>query len=119
MSGTHRLTVDAYAVQHPGRPSPQTIQSAAVHLVSLCALLGHGQEPEQAQRLIEAATARKATYHWLVPPDFRGTITVGTVAADPDPAAHARQVTAWASSVWQAWKTHHAQVEEWYRQLRA
>ena len=28
----HRLTVDAYAVQHPGTPSPQSIQSIGVHL---------------------------------------------------------------------------------------
>lgn len=31
----HRLTVDAYALQHPGKHSPQSIQSIAVHLVSL------------------------------------------------------------------------------------
>jgi hypothetical protein len=31
----HRLTVDSYAVQHPGRSSPQTIQSVCVHLLSL------------------------------------------------------------------------------------
>ena len=35
----HRLTVDAYAVQHPGRPSPQSIQSVALHLISLCLVL--------------------------------------------------------------------------------
>ena len=32
----HRMSVDTYAVQHPGQPSPQTIQSVAVHLIRLC-----------------------------------------------------------------------------------
>src|SRR5204863_8366917 len=31
----HRLTVDTYSVQHPGTPSRRSIQSVAVHLVSL------------------------------------------------------------------------------------
>ena len=31
----HRLTVDAYAVQHPGIPGRQSIQSVAFHLVRL------------------------------------------------------------------------------------
>jgi hypothetical protein len=28
----HRLTVDSYAVQHPGQPTAQSIQSVCVHL---------------------------------------------------------------------------------------
>lgn len=39
LMAAHRLTVDAYAVQHPGRPSPQSIQSVALHLISLCVVL--------------------------------------------------------------------------------
>jgi hypothetical protein len=31
----HRLKVDGYAVQHPGKPVRQAIQSVAVHLISL------------------------------------------------------------------------------------
>jgi hypothetical protein len=38
----HRLTVDTYAVQHPGRPTPQTIQSVTVHLISLSCVLERG-----------------------------------------------------------------------------
>ena len=35
----HQLTVDAYAIQHPGKPSAQSIQSVCVHLISLYASL--------------------------------------------------------------------------------
>lgn len=38
----HQLTVDAYCVQHPGTPSPQSIRSVAVHLVGLCLQLECG-----------------------------------------------------------------------------
>ena len=38
----HRLTVDAYSVQHPGTPSRRSIQSVAVHLVSLYLVLERG-----------------------------------------------------------------------------
>lgn len=31
----HRLTVDTYAVQHPGKPERRSIQSVAVHLIGL------------------------------------------------------------------------------------
>ena len=41
-AAVHRLTVDAYAVQHPGQPSPQSIQSVGVHLLRLCLILEHG-----------------------------------------------------------------------------
>jgi Family of unknown function (DUF5946) len=31
----HRMTVDAYCAQHPGKPERRTIQSINVHLVGL------------------------------------------------------------------------------------
>ena len=47
----HRMSVDAYAVQHPGRPSPQSIQSVAVHLISLCTMI---EKDASAPRLIHS-----------------------------------------------------------------
>lgn len=54
----HRLTVDAYAVQHPGRPSPQSIQSVAVHLISLCLILDRGGAPAARARVGGIGVAR-------------------------------------------------------------
>jgi hypothetical protein len=59
----HRLTVDAYAVQHPGKQSRQSIQSVGVHLVRLCLFLEHGLEPEKANDAMLAAAKLKSTYH--------------------------------------------------------
>jgi hypothetical protein len=35
----HSLTVDAYTVQHPGVPDRRSIQSVAVHSMSLCLVI--------------------------------------------------------------------------------
>src|SRR2546426_1032303 len=48
----HRLTVDAYAAQHPGVPGRRSSQSVAVHLMSLCLVLEQGLEPGAATRAI-------------------------------------------------------------------
>src|SRR5258708_15611979 len=63
----HRLTVDAYAIQHPGQPSPQTIQSVAVHLIGLYASL----RLQLPSRIVTAAIGRAADngqFQWLPPP---------------------------------------------------
>lgn len=59
----HRLSVDAYAVQHPGRPSRQSIQSVGVHLVRLHLFLEQGLAPEKANAAMLAAAKEKHTYY--------------------------------------------------------
>ena len=38
----HQLSVDTYAVQHPGPPSLRAARSVCAHLVALCLSLEHG-----------------------------------------------------------------------------
>ena len=108
----HRLTVDAYAVQHPGRPSPQSAQSVAVHLLSLYAVLERGMVPEAATRLIGRAV-EAGPYPWLAPPASRGAVTVADVVPAVSAEAHARAVRAWAEGAWGAWRDQHRQVQAW------
>ena len=49
------LLVDAYAAQHPGTPSPQSIQSVAVHLITLYGVLSKGGPFERALWLRQEA----------------------------------------------------------------
>ena len=109
----HRLTADAYAVQHPGRPSPQTIQSVALHLISLCAIFEQGVELEKATRIIAQAARRKERFTWLTPPSSTGAMTIADVALAEDATDHARRVTRWARSAWSAWSAHHPVVRQW------
>jgi Family of unknown function (DUF5946) len=109
----HRLTVDSYAVQHPGRPSAQTVQSVCLHLISLHLVIERGVAPAFATRVMEAAARAKERFVWLPPPTSLGAVTVADVAGMETPAQHAERVRAWAEAAWSAWAEHHATVRGW------
>ena len=113
----HRLTVDTYSVQHPGRPSPQTVQSAALHLVSLCLVLERGASSQEATRAIRIGATRKGCYTWLTPPSSTGSVTVADVLSAPAPDAHLAWVQKWAQDAWLAWQPHHDTVRTWVNEL--
>jgi hypothetical protein len=110
---THRLGVDAYAVQHPGRPSPQSIQSVAVHLIRLCLLLECGLEMNRANEAMLKATESKKQFVWLEPPPNKGSITVADIQGASSPEEHAQGALQWARSAWEAWGPHHSQIRLW------
>ena len=109
----HRLTVDAYAVQHPGRPSAVSIQSVAIHLISLCAILERGVELTEATKIIRQASRNTDRFIWLTPPTSRGALTVADVHRAAGAQEHARLVHEWAQSAWTAWSAHHATIRRW------
>ena len=109
----HKFTVDAYAVQHPGRPSPQSIQSVGVHLIRLCLMLEQGADAERATAVMQKAAADKLAFRWLEPPPSRGAITVADVHRAASAGEHATRVREWAESTWNAWSAHHATVRGW------
>lgn len=109
----HRLTVDSYAVQHPGRPSAQAIQSVCLHLISLCLVLERGLAVGYATRVMGAAAGAKERFFWLDPPTSLGAVTVSDVAAVATPPEHEERVRAWAEAAWSAWAAHHSTVRGW------
>jgi len=109
----HRLSVDAYAVQHPGKPSPQTIQSVAVHLVRLCLLLERSLPMERANDAMLKASEQEKKFVWLTPPASLGAVTVADVRDAQDVEAHMTAVRRWAQSAWEAWSPHHATIRSW------
>lgn len=111
----HRLSVDSYAVQHPGVPSRQSIQSVGVHLVRLCLFLEHQLAPEHANDAMLAAAKQKAQYQWLEPPPSLGALTTADVEAAVDATAHERLVRTWAAQMWSVWSPHHDTVRAWAR----
>jgi len=111
--GVHRLTVDAYAVQHPGVPSRQSIQSVGVHLLRLCLFLERGLSPEKANHAMLAAAKNKAQYVWLEPPSSLGVHTVADVEAAIGIEAHEAAVRAWASQMWDVWSPYRSKIRVW------
>jgi uncharacterized protein DUF5946 len=109
----HRLTVDSYAVQHPGHPTPQCIQSVCVHLMSLCLVVERGMDAGYATRVMGQAVRPKGRFVWLTPPRSLGDVTVVDVAAASTPTAHFAKVRVWAESAWSAWSEHHDAIRRW------
>lgn len=114
----HRLTVDAWAVQHPGRPSAQSIQSVAVHLVSLHAVLEMSMSHREATALIKMC-AEKGRFEWLEPPVAPHWLNVLQPLAATSAAEHSTMVREWACSAWKAWTQHHKQIRTWASHIRA
>ena len=109
----HRLTVDAYAVQHPGSTDRQSIQSIGVHLIRLCLFLEHGLTAENANDAMLEAGKYKHTFKWLEPPESIGVITAADVYKAKNIEEHKYMVRAWALSSWDAWSKHHDTIRAW------
>lgn len=109
----HQLTVDAYAIQHPGSASPQSIQSVCVHLVSLYALLERGL-PASLTPALRKRCAHSKAFSWLEPPANRGVLTVVHPLSAQTPSEHMQRVREWAQACWDAWRVHQPQVAQWF-----
>jgi len=114
------LMVDAYAAQHPGTPSPQAIQSVAVHLLVLYGVFVRGGDPGTAlwirRRALRVQNGRKhGRFQWLTPPAFAGSLTVADIAQAPTPPARAGLAGRYVEGVWVRWSASHAAtVATWY-----
>jgi hypothetical protein len=109
----HRLTVDAYAVQHPGKPSPQSIQSVGLHLIRLCRFLEQGLDARRANEAMLEAARHKHRLVWLEPPASLGAVTVADVIRATTAGEHKKRVLRWAQEAWNAWSEHHAVIRAW------
>jgi hypothetical protein len=109
----HRLTVDAYSLQHPAE-FMRSAKSYAAHLTGMYAALEMGA----------SAATNRAVQQWLngskvfPRPDnpiarARGVLTIAHVHAAVDPDDHIRRVREWALSTWRAWHAYHRLAMRW------
>lgn len=113
LADIHRLSVDAYAAQHPGTPSPQAIASVGLHLCRLVLLLDRGLPAAQANAAMLELGRHKRRFAWLQPPGSLGAVTVADVHAARSLDEHAAAARRWARSALDAWAPHRATVEQW------
>lgn len=112
LMATHRLSVDAYAVQHPGGQSRQAIQSVGLHLARLLVQLDRPMPPRETNDVMLEFGRRKHTLQYLGPPnsfDF----TMADVAPHIGAETHGETVRYWAQSALSSWREHHAYIEAW------
>jgi hypothetical protein len=107
LGNIHRLTVDTYAVQHPGQPSRKSTQSVWGHLVSLYCVLERKTNGDIAREMLKKFIESKPKLGWLKPPSFEGTFTVADVVTAKTEDEHIALVRKWAESVWKAWYSIH------------
>ena len=108
----HQISTDAYAAQHPGTPGRRSIQSVALHLITLGMVLERDLQAADASRL-HKAMAHRPDFTWLEPPRMTARMKVTDVLEADDFRVHERLVREWGADVWEAWAPHHAQVWEW------
>ena len=108
----HQITVDAYAAQHPGEPGRRSIQSVALHLITLGMVLERDLDPADAPAL-HRRMAHRPEFTWLEPPSMEGRLNVIDALRARSPDEHERRVRAWGADVWEAWSPHHDRVWEW------
>ena len=106
------LTVDAYAVQHPGEPGPQTIQSLNAHLASLYAHFEYNEPLERLADVRRRVVALGDGLDWMAPPSFAHTVSVNDVWSARAEEAHVAAVRRWASAALAHWRDHHARIAE-------
>ncbi|MEO6457262.1 MAG: DUF5946 family protein [Chloroflexia bacterium] len=112
---SHRISVDAYAVTHPGRKERKAIQSVNIHLIRLYHTFETNLGGEKLLQVIKKA-ADDETLHkelvWRTPPMFENTLHVTDVLKAKDTEEHKKIVRSWGESVWKVWKDKHGDTIE-------
>jgi hypothetical protein len=106
----HRITVDSYAIQHPGEPERRSINSVNLHLIRLYLVLQNQIDDSKANEIMKMMsenTKLKEKFVWLDPPSFENTITVVDVWKAESIESHVKTVLDWGHSVLDRWTEKH------------
>jgi len=108
---------DAYGVQHHGGESAQAIQSVAVHLLNVHALVtGKTTQPRWA---LGRAMRKRGGFHKLRPPALGSALTIRHLFPGGGVLAPVTR-TQYVVSVYETWMSlHRSTVEEWYERYVA
>ncbi len=115
----HRLTVDAYSLQHPDQYM-KSAKSAVAHLTGMCWAMEDRDDPSVSMalsRFLDGTPALVKPYP-IPPPGRRGSMTIVDIFLAPDSAAHIERVREWARGAWEAWSEHHAQARLWLEEAK-
>ncbi len=108
----HRLSVDTYAVQHPGGESRKAIQSVGLHLARLLVQLEKPRPPNETNEVMRQFAGRRASLKRLTPPK-KFSVTIADVAPFIGGPLHAQKTRDWARATWADWREAHAYVRSW------
>jgi len=107
----HRVTVDAYSLQHPEHYCASAISFAA-HLTGLFAAMEH-EDPRAVNARVQRWLSSRPRLDKPALPLDRGRLTIANVKETGDPVAYAREVEDWGRATWDAYRDVHALAREW------
>ena len=100
-AGSHRLTVDAYALQHPGlKDERRAYQSVRMHFTSLHLIFAYGKSHSEATKALKILSSQ--LFEALPPHSSDFEITVKDVFQS-NRDGHASIVKAWANCAYESW----------------
>jgi len=102
----HRLTVDAYSLQHPDKYM-RSGKSFAAHLTGMCAALEGADAPSINQAVQRWLSTNPRVEKPARLPSRRGSLHITYVHAAAHADEHVARVREWARDVWAAWAEHH------------
>ena len=113
---SHRITVDTYAVTHPGdKTERKAVQSVNIHLIRLFYLFEKNLKGKKLLQVIKNAADDEGLhrgFRWLEPPSFINTLHVTDILKAKDIDEHRKIVELWGKSGWSAWKNMHGNTIE-------
>jgi hypothetical protein len=113
----HQLTVDTYAVQHPGSyQDRRAIRSVGLHLATLYLVLEQDADPSQGPKL-HRYLVDNLEFRWLDPPDFAERLKITHLLGSWSPEEYRSRVRDFAEDTWAAYQPHHQQVAAWCKTL--
>ena len=116
-AAAHRLTVDAYALQHPGTPDDRRAsQSVRLHYISLFLIFEYGWTHKDALGALKALANKPFDPLPSSPDVYPVTVADVWQAAEID---HVETVTRWARSAYAAWSPLHPYAKDVVSELNA
>lgn len=112
-SRVHRVTVDAYSLQHP-KQYMKSFKSHAAHLTGLCWALEYDRRPAIGKALKRWLDG-KLVKPKVAEPEFKGSVTIADVIGANSPKEQSEKVMLWAKSAWEAWSEHHETIRVWLK----
>lgn len=113
LMATHRLTVDTFAIQHPGKNSERrAVQSVALHLTRLTIQLSGRYSPQETNDVMLGLGKFKEELTYLAPPS-KFTLTTADLARHTGTDTHAAFVREWAQATLDDWSAHKETVQGW------
>jgi hypothetical protein len=103
----HRLTVDAYCLQHPERYMVSG-KSFVVHLIRMHIALEANNDAHLNEVLRKWIDNKVTIEKPATLPSKRGGLTITYIHSASTPEEHSVRVCEWAGDVWNSWKEHHA-----------